>query len=622
MASLGYLGPESHTEESLVNWLSSVTPSLIAIDTETVSLEDRRVIGVGVAINEREAVYWPTWPSPSKYLNLLWRLLASHATKAFHNAMYDLHGLHDYAGTFEADLEFVGPTRIMAGREPLLADTYLKGQIQALPEVALQAMSHYYLGYEIDAIRDILPAKKKMTDIGEPEVAFKCMRDCLATFRLERKMGDWTGVEGHTWSYKPNLYGSAGDYFGYNPAEPTSYYVTPGMKDCYQVDIKLIPLLMRMSMRGVGLRPKVVTDWYERLAEEQQTYEDICAGEFFNPGSQQQVGYVLAKRGNILPFTDRSMKRLKVDKDVLRELDDPLAIVVLKHREVSKVMSFLKHWLGKDMAYTHFRFADAGTRLASKTMSFLKHWLGKDMAYTHFRFADAGTRLASYDDNMQNIPKLLRVVFNPSKGAWSIADASEIEMRMIAFASQDQTMLKVYRDGGSVHTDTQMQLWPGSDPNDKMIRVRAKTFNFAMSFGADDDTLHEKTQLPIEVCKEYRGIWQAHYPDAYRWIVEQMEEGPRRGYTEDIFGRRSRLPPASRSTERHLRNCSVNYIPQSSATSIVKRAMLLCEGFDQVLPVHDEILVDGVVRFPLGEMERIHPGVPTPFKSEVALDWG
>ncbi len=41
-----------------------------------------------------------------------------------------------------------------------------------------------------------------------------------------------------------------------------------------------------------------------------------------------------------------------------------------------------------------------------------------------------------------------------------------------------------------------------------------------------------------------------------------------------------------------------------------------------MLPVHDEILVDGVVRFPLGEMERIHPGVPTPFKSEVALDWG
>lgn len=594
MASLGYLGPNDHTEESLVNWLSEVTPDLIAIDTETVSLDDRRVIGVGVALNEREAVYWPTWPSPSKHLKLLWRLLAGHAVKAFHNAMYDLHGLHDYAGkeSFEASLEFVGPTRIVADNHPLLADTFVKGQIQALPEIALQAMSHYYLHYEIDAIKDILPARHKMTDIGEPEVARKCMQDCLATFRLEHKMGDWTGVEGHTWSYEPNLYGStpSGDYVGYDPAEPTSYYVSPQMKDCYRVDMRLIPLLMRMSMRGVGLRPKIVTDWYEKLAREKQTYEDICQQEFFNPGSQQQVGYVLAKRGNILPFTDRSMKRLKVDKDVLRELDDPLAVVVLKHRDVSKVMSFLVHWLGKDQAFTHFKFAEAGTRLAS------------------------------YDDNMQNIPKNLRVVFNPDKGAWSVADASEIEMRMIAFASQDQTMLQVYRDGGSVHTDTQMTLWPGSDPKDKMARVPAKTFNFAMSFGADDDTLHEKTQLPVEVCRKYRGVWQAHYPDAYRWIVERMDSTE--PYTQDIFGRRSRLPPAARSTERHVRNCRVNYVPQSSATSIVKRAMLLCEDFDQVLQVHDEILVDGVVKFPLAEMERIHPGVPTPFESEVTLNWG
>ena len=587
MASLGYLGLSDHTEESLVNWLGSVTPDLIAIDTETVSLEDRRVIGVGIAINEREAVYWPTWPQPSKHLKLLWRLLAGYSTKVFHNAPYDLHGLHDYAGkeSFEADMEFVGPTRIMADGKPLLADTFLKGQIQALPENALQAMSHSYLSYEIDAIRDILPAKHKMTDIGEPEVALKCMKDCLATFRLERKTGDWSGTAGHTWSYEPNYYG------GWDPSEPTSYYVSPQMKDCYQVDIRLIPLLMRMSMRGVGLRRQVVTEWYERLSKEQQVYEDICQQEFFNPGSQQQVGYVLAKRGNILPFTDRSMKRLKVDKDVLRKLDDPLAVVVLKHREVSKIRG-----------------------------TYLKHWLGKDRAYTHFRFADAGTRLASYDDNMQNIPQKLRVVFNPDNGAWSIADASEIEMRMIAFASQDQTMLKVYSDGGSVHTDTQTTLWPGSDPKDKMVRIKAKTFNFAMSFGADDDTLQEKTQLPIEICREYRGVWQRHYPDAYRWIVERMEGSE--PYTEDIFGRRSRLPPATRATERHIRNCRVNYVPQSSATSIVKRAMLMCEGFDQVLQVHDEILVDGVIRFPLEEMSRIHPGIPTPFNSEVALDWG
>jgi DNA polymerase I-like protein with 3'-5' exonuclease and polymerase domains len=601
LANIGYIGPVEHTEESLVDWLSEMSPSVIAIDTETVSLKDRRVIGVGIAVNRQEAVYWPTWPLPSKYLNLLWRLLNSHAVKVFHNAPYDLHGLHDYASGeikdgFEANHTFVGPTRVMENGFPLIADTALAGQILGLPETSLQAMSHCYLSEEIDAIKDILPARHKMTDIGEPEVALKCLRDCLATIRIAYKIDlpKWWEADGHTWSYEPNLYGRtpSGDHWGYNPLEPTSYYVNPQMKDCYQVDIRLIPLLMRMSMRGVGLRPKLVTEWFERLSKEKQTYEDICGKEFFNPSSQQQVGLTLAQRGNMLPFTDRSMKRLKVDKEVLRSLNDPLAVVVLEHREVTKILSFLKHWLGKERAYTHFKMEVATGRLAS------------------------------YDDNMQNIPKFLRVVFQPDNGAWSIADASEIEMRMIAFASQDQTMLEVYRSGGSVHTDTQMTLWPGSDPKDKMQRVPAKTFNFAMSFGADDDTLVEKTELPLAKVKEYRAVWQARYPDAYKWILSRMDDPT--PYTEDIFGRRSRLPTLERGTEKHLRNCRVNYVPQGSASSAVKRAMLLCdkEGFDQALQVHDEILNDGVIRFPLAAMATVHPGVPTPFESEIALDWG
>ncbi len=64
------------------------------------------------------------------------------------------------------------------------------------------------------------------------------------------------------------------------------------------------------------------------------------------------------------------------------------------------------------------------------------------------------------------------------------------------------------------------------------------------------------------------------------------------------------------------------YPPQSSAAEIIKRGMLICdkEGFDQALQVHDEILVDGVVRFPQS-LAHIHPDIHTPFKSTVSLDW-
>lgn len=590
MASIGYLGPRDLTEEQLVNLVQEATPDLISVDTETVSLEDRRVIGVGIGLNEREAVYWPTWPLPSKYLKLLWRLLSGHAVKVFHGAMYDLHGLHDYAGkeTFEADLEFVGPTRVMEDGHPLLACTVAMGMVQGVPENNLQWQAHTYLGMEIDAVSDILPARHKMTDIGEPEVARKCMRDCLATLRLFQKEGGekWWEPDGHTWTHEPN-------YFeGWDPREPTSHYVTPQMKDCYQVDIKLIPLLMRMSMRGIGLRQDRVRDWFERLSKEEQLYEDICSREYFNPASPQQVGYVLAKRGNILPFTDRSMKRLKTDKETLQELSDPLAVAILKYREVTKLKS-----------------------------TYLTPWLGQERAFTHFRLDLSTARLASYDRNLQNIPALLREIFDPDSGAWSSFDFEQIELIMHANITQDPVMLKAYAEGRDLHAVTQEALWPGSDLENKESRRKVKIFNFALIFGATIQGLAVDTGLPQAVCAQYQEVLANLYPTSRAWMDRQIANPP--AYIENIYGRKCRLPQASMSTLGHIQKCALAYPPQSSAAEIVKRAMLICDrgGFDQALQVHDEVLCDGVVRFP-EELAHIHPGIHTPFKQSIGPNWG
>ena len=595
MNRLAYWGPHNYTIEQFVERLKTETPEYISVDTETISLKDRSLIGCGVALNPQEAIYFPALPEPSPYLELLWRLLSLPSIKVLHNALYDLISLSDYwmevtgeSPIVEAGGLFIGPVQTGSRTRPLIADTSIMGQVQGVPSIQLAEMSSRYLNWKIDTIQDILPARQNMLDLETSVVARKCLHDCLATLRLFYKMGGpkWWSPEGHTWNYEPSL------YLGYDPSEPTSYYVSPQMKDCYQTDMKLAPLLMRMSWRGMAIRHPELLYWYDHYSQAQLVYEDICSKEGFNPASPQQVGYILADRGNFLPFT-KSGRQLKTDDEELSKLTDPLAAVILAHRGVSKLKS-----------------------------TYLKPWLNSERAYTHFRQDLSTMRLASFDRNMQNIPPEIREIFAPDNGVWSAADASEIEMRILAHITQDPVMLKAYADGSSVHTETQLTLWPGSDPNNKAARLPAKTFNFAMAFFASVETLASHTKLPIVTCKRFRDLWMVRYNVAADWMAIQMEEAPYRGWQESLFGRRMRLPAIGAANFGHIQKCALNYIPQGSAADIVKRGMLMLDlqGYDIALQVHDEILCDGAYEFP-DSLVYICPEVLIPFKSYQSPIW-
>ena len=591
MPNIAYYGPHDYTEEELIERLKSESPAAIAIDTETISLKDRTIIGIGIALNEQEAVYFPILPDESKYLPLCWELLSRPSTKVFHNALYDLYAITEYRADGEQGGGAWLDAIVQEARLPswlghgLLADTSAMSHIQALPTGVLADMSRAYVGFKIDTISDILPERQTMLDLETAVVAKKCLHDCIATFRLYLKMGgpSWWDADPHTWKYEANWYD------GCDPFEPTSYTVTQAMKDCYQVDMKLIPLLMRMSRRGMALRVDLVEDWYQRTSYARLFMEDICTREGFKPGSNQQVGIMLAERGNFLPFTP-SGKQLATGNDILSDLSDPLAVVVLKYREYTKLKG-----------------------------TYLEKLRGQKRDYTHFRMDLSTARLSSYDVNQQNIPARIREIFAPDSGTWSDLDDNEIEMRVFAYVTQDPTMLQAYKDGSSIHATTQEVLWPGSDLTNKAWRVRAKTFNFAMIFYALVKTLSHHTKLPDAICKDYREIWIGTYPDAYAWMKDKEEGGD---YIENLYGRRCRLPEGLQYSWKHIINCRINYPIQSGAAEIVKRQMLICEalGMDQALQVHDEILVDGKVEFP-PELAYIHPELHTPFKVSQGPYW-
>ncbi len=367
---------------------------------------------------------------------------------------------------------------------------------------------------------------------------------------------------------------------------------SPVFQENYEVDRQLIPLLLRMSRRGILLQQAALESWETRLSEQMMFCQDICGREGFDPAKNQQVGYMLALRGNMLPFT-RKGKQLKVDQEILSGLGDPLAAIVLQYRDAAKLLS-----------------------------TYIRPWLGKKRAYTNFRQDLATGRLASFNRNIQNIPSKVREIFVPDSGTWTWMDWSQIEMRIFAHLTQDPVMLDAYRTGKSIHGITQEALWPGSSPDDVETYLRAKTFNFAMIYYASARTLAKHSKLPEEVCARYRVVWLDLYYIAHRWMDNQIEEWASREWVETIFDRRLRLPSITETSEAHVKKCTINYPVQGSAAGVVARGMLMCKqlGYDTVAQVHDELLFDGDVN-PPDSLAHIVPGLDLPFTVSKSPVW-
>ncbi|KKL87121.1 hypothetical protein LCGC14_1937910, partial [marine sediment metagenome] len=555
--SLAYFGPGNPTteEEALELVEANVrTYGHVAVDCETISIKDKTCIGVGYSCREHR-VYLSV---ESDYFDRALELAANpHVLKIYHNAMFDLIVLHMVGqryGVVLPDWHNIDDTSIMA-------------QVQGLP-ANLAELTALTLAREIKEISDILPERSTMLDVAFEITAHKCADDIKATEDIYFKMGgpEWRDrTNPHDWQPIQST------QFGIDMSMPSNLHVSTRIKDCYEVDRVLLPILDRMGGRGVALRQDKLEAWYSKLSRERMAYRDACSKEGFNPGSPQQVGYMLAVRGNILPFT-RSRKQLVTDNEHLRDLDDPLAHMVLAYRRMDKLLgTYIKPCLEMEAG----RF------------------------FSYYRLDLATGRLASSDRNFQNIPPEVRNIFQPDSGIFSAADASQIEMRVWAHISQDPIMLRAFADGEDIHAVTQQALWPGSDPEDKAARRLAKNFNFAVIGDASAKTLSTDNHLPVKQCTEYKEAWLARYPVGAKYIRRRAEErGP---WSETEFGRRMRLPDPVTRGEKHVSNCRQNYPLQGTAADIIKKAMLTVNKwvYEQapgtvklLMQVHDELVFE------------------------------
>ncbi|MEC8683527.1 MAG: DNA polymerase I, partial [Bacteroidota bacterium] len=389
------------------------------------------------------------------------------------------------------------------------------------------------------------------------------------------------------------------------------------------IEIPLVQVLADMELEGINLDQEFLGSLSEALNNditslEKSIYEE--AGEEFNIGSPKQLGEILFDK---LKLVDKPKKtrtgQYSTAEDVLSYLAPDHEIVqhVLDYRGLSKLKS---------------TYVDAlPAQVNAKT----------GRVHTDYMQTVAATgRLSSNNPNLQNIPirtergRQVRKAFVPRNEDYVLlaADYSQIELRIIAALSQEETMMKAFQEGEDIHASTAAKVF--NVPIDEVTREQrsnAKTVNFGIIYGVSAFGLSNQTDLSRSESKELIDTYYKTYPKLRNYISEQVDFARENGYVSTVLGRRRYLKDINSSNavvrgaaERNAVNAPI----QGSAADIIKIAMIKIhqklkdKGLKtkMLLQVHDELVFD-VYKSELDEVqELIKSEMENAFKLDVPLD--
>ena len=533
-ANFYYMGTEEATASTYKDTFVNNKPSIISIDIETISLKERVPIGIGISTSPNHSFYFRLFPEESPAVP--WDILRDPAiTKIGHNLIFDLSAMREY----EIDNDNIMDTNVMA-------------RLLCYQFSGLQDMTIVH-GMEVHDVKEYIPKGGTMLDVAEETVARKCMQDSSASFKLYQELWDSTNL-------------------GY-----------------LAIEMQVIPICIEMSYRGIKIDQERRQEVEDELTYWSDYYLEICNEVGFNPGSPQQVAYILAKRNAYsvfrkLPFTKGFKKRsLSTAVEILEKMDDPLASIVLKYRKYTKLNS-----------------------------TYIKPWAHDERAYCRYHLDAATGRPSSTDRNMQNIPGKRSDIVNcrnillPDNGIWTDMDWQQLELRVLAYLSQDKEMLHIYETGGDIHQTTAEFL--------NIDRSFAKNVNFALIYGATDETLMETAHIrSLDRARQLKESMFQLFTGVGDWIESKHHEATQTYKARTIFGRDLRLPTEEEERIDGIHRKSVNYPIQGSAAEILKRGLIRMKDLNLSLQVHDELLVDGFVpdyRFkPLEDIAPFHTPV-------------
>ncbi len=220
-------------------------------------------------------------------------------------------------------------------------------------------------------------------------------------------------------------------------------------------------------------------------------------------------------------------------------------------------------------------------------------------------------RISCTDPNLQNIPirteigRELRKIFIAKDGyVFLDADYSQIELRVLAHMSSDETMIKAFNEGLDIHSITASQVFnvPQEEVT-KQMRSEAKAVNFGIVYGISDFGLAVNIKTSRKKAKEYIEKYFEKYPKIKEYMDGMVQSCKEKGYVETLWGRR-RYVPEINSNNYNVRQfgerVAMNAPIQGTAADIIKIAMVnIQKELEErklesklILQVHDELVIE------------------------------
>jgi len=381
----------------------------------------------------------------------------------------------------------------------------------------------------------------------------------------------------------------------------------------FDIEIPLTGVLADLEDVGVLIDVDVLSDISREItfhldAMEKQIF--AMAGKTFNINSPKQLGVILFEDLS-LPVVKKTKTGYSTDSKVLEALATrhELPALILDYRTFSKLKS---------------TYVDALPSMIDPVTGRI---------HTLFNQAITATgRISSSEPNLQNIPirtemgRRIRQAFVAPEGfAILSADYSQIELRILAHISKDETLKNSFVQGVDIHARTAAEVF---DTPLEMVtedqRRQAKTINFGIIYGMGPHKLSQELGIKRDVAKRYIENYLAKYPGVNGYMESIYNKASKDGFVTTIMGRRRTIPQINSDNfnEREgARRIAINTPIQGSAADIIKIAMVKIHEkirtmkSRMILQVHDELVFEAA----LDEIEELRELVRYEMENAIAL---
>lgn len=359
------------------------------------------------------------------------------------------------------------------------------------------------------------------------------------------------------------------------------------------IEFPLVEVLTDIEYTGVNLDSKSLGEFSaeleNELARQRKTiYEE--AGTEFNLDSPKQLGHILFEKLGLPPI--KKMKTgYSTDASVLVELSgiNPIVDEILEYRQFTKLKS---------------TYVDALPKLINPVTKRIHTTFNQTIAATG--------RLSSTDPNLQNIPirsekgKEIRKAFIPSVPTNLIlsADYSQIEIRIMAYYTQDKSLIDAFKNNQDIHSSTAAKLFECeiSEVDSEKRRV-AKAVNFGIMYGLGAFGLSQGLKITRNRAQQIINNYFEKYPGIKKYIDDTIKSTHEQGFAETLMKRRRYFPEINNRNQNirtAAERAAINMPIQGTASDMIKLAMIkIYNSFQEqninskmILQVHDEIVVD------------------------------